>query len=289
MFDLSSLIKGYRGHLYRTAGTSADGSSAPCPHYIGADQCSRKEGCFCRKLAEVKGNIDYIIPKEYRDLTIDSVSGKVVNKDGAIRFVWSEDNTIRIREQLRNYLFGNATQIMLSNGRESFNKYSQMDTRYTDGSNVVIHGDNIVEKTETKKAPRFLPAGKTMIACLLLKEAIWRRIYASNRAETYALVSFQTLKQDLRQRTEKASDLKECDWLCIDDINLPVNENDFNHQAIVTLFDDFLMTRIEEGLPTILVCSFDALRKDYTNSLGYTFQKIVSSQNSWLINVGGDE
>jgi len=286
MLDLSLIIKKYRYSFYKSAGNE-NGKPAPCPHYAGGDRCSRKEGGFCKKLAEIRGNIDYVIPSEYRDLTIENASGIIVSKDGVEQHVWSEDNRLEIQNTLRNYLFGGVDRVLLTGGRESYNKYSQMDKRFSDGDAVIIHGDNLIGKKEGKQSPRFLPAGKTMIACLILKEAIWRKLFATNRADTYSVISYQTLKQDLKLRTERSYDLKECDWLCIDDISLPLREDDFNHQQFVTLFDDFLMTRIEQKLPTILVCSFDVLAKDYTHSLGYTFQKMVSSKNSWLISVGG--
>jgi hypothetical protein len=70
---------------------------------------------------------------------------------------------------------------------------------------------------------------------------------------------------------------------------LPTNESDFAHQNAISAFDDFLMSRIEDRLPTILVCDFDIFSRDYTKVLGYSFQKLATQKNTWHIQVGGDK
>jgi len=282
--DLSSIIKFYRYNFYKTVGTDPYGMPAFCKHYKGNDQCDRDKGCYCKKLAEVRGHIDYVIPSEYRDLTVDSARGWIKDKNGKSQQVWSDENQIEIQEILRSYLFGNIDSTSFK-CREDYNKASKMDIRFAEGENLIIHG-NAVRSKKAGLPSQPMPAGKTLIGCLVLKEAIWRRLYITNRADTYALTSYQTLRQDLKLKTEKGNNLKECDWLVIDDISLPVNENDFAHQNFLSLFDDFLMTRMEAKLPTVLICEFNVLSKDYTNILGYSFQKMVTAKNTWLISVG---
>lgn len=282
MSDLSSIIRKFRYYLYQTAGEGNDGNSF-CKNYIGGDQCSRENGCLCRKLAEIKGNIEYVIPKQYRNLNIQNLSGMIVDRNNNIQSVWSHEDRIRIQNTLREYLFGGKEIALLSN-REQCNKYSKMDSRFIDGDNVIIHGESI--RIRQSKQVKSLPAGKTLIASIILKEAIWRRLYPNNRADTYSMISFHTLKQDLKNKTEKASDLKECDWLVIDDITLPNNELDFTYQSFLSMFEDFLIARLENNLPTIFICDFDVESQDYSKSMGYTFQKIISANNTWLIRVG---
>lgn len=284
MADLSSIIKYYRYHFYKTAGKNALGVPDFCKHYKGNDQCDKPGGCFCRKFAEVKGHIDCIIPSQYRELTIDNARGRIKNRDGSELQVWSQDNQLVIQKTLREYLFGDQDSTAFT-CREDYNKASKLDVRYTEGSNVIIHGNPMrAKKGGLPIQP--LPTGKTLIGCLILKEAIWRRLYITNRADTYSLVSYQTLKQDLKLKTDKASDLKECDWLVIDDISETATSNDFNHQNFLNMFDDFLMTRMVAKLPTVLICEFDVFEKDYTNVLGYSFQKMVTAKDAWLIPVG---
>jgi len=284
MTDLSSIIRYYRYNLYKTAGKDDKGESTFCKHYQGNDQCGRKDGCFCRKMAEVRGYIDYVIPPQYRDLTIDNARGWIKDKDGKDIPVWKEENQISIQKTLREYLFGDADSSSFK-CREDYIKASKLDARFLEGSNLIIHGKPIFIK-RTGLPSYSVPTGKTLISCLVLKEAIWRRICASNKADTYAMVSYQTLKQDIKLKNETISDLKEYSWLVIDDITEPINVNDFNHQNFLASFDDFLMTRMLNNLPTILVCDFDVLVKDYTNSLGYGFQKMITAKNTWIISVG---
>jgi len=287
MFDLATLIKRYRYHFYQNLGFDLSGKAIPCKYYIGNDECNKPNGCYCKKLAEVRGNIDYVIPVEYRDLSINNASGYITTKDGNKKQVWSESVKAQIQTKLRNYLFDGRELHSLMD-RESCNKHSKMDYRFASGESVLIHG-NVLRNKNNGLPSQPLPSGRTLIACLILKEAIWRRLYKTNRADTYALVSFQNLKHDFKHNQDKVAQLKETDWLCIDDVSLPVLENDFAYQQAIAAFDDFLMSRIESRLPTILVCDFNIFAKDYTSILGYSFQKLVTMKNSWHIQVGGEQ
>jgi hypothetical protein len=284
MEQLSTYIKKYRSLLYATMGGSDIDKRIPCIYFAGNDECKKPNGCYCKKLAEIKGNIDYHIPPEYRDLTINNASGFITTRDGARKQVWTNKNKLQIQTLLRDYLFGCEELINLCD-REGCNKASKLDIRYQNCENLVIHG--AVHREKNRGIPtQPLPTGKTLIACLVIKEAIWRRLYSTNKADTYHIVSYQTLRHDLKNKNENAYTYKETDWLVIDDISLPVNENNFDHQMIVGLLDDFLMTRMENRLPTILVCEFDALALDYSSQLGYSFQKLITLKNTWHIRVG---
>ena len=254
-----------------------------CKFYKGDIGCEREEkGCYCRKMAEISGLIYNIIPPEYRDFNINKLSGWVKTKGGSDR-VWSETKLVEIVQSLSDYMYGTKFCSDFTT-REDFNRASKLDLRYAQGANLVIHG-NPFKNVKSGKTIN-MPTGKTLLACVVIIDAIWRRFYAANKADTYAIASYQTLKQDIKLKTDKAYNLKECDWLVIDDISLPQNENDFNHQNFVTMFDDFLMTRMENRLPTLLLCEFDALSRDYTDTLGYSFQKMISASNTWQIKVG---
>jgi len=285
MSELGSIIKKYRYYIYQNIGNNDDGSPNPCAYYLGNDECSKTDGCYCRKLAEVRGNIDYIIPSGYRDLTINNVSGHITTKNKIRKMVWPFETTRDIQAKLREYMFG-GVELNLLRDRQSCNKFSKLDSRFANGESVVIHGDVVRDKVDGLPAQP-LPTGKTMLACLIMKEAIWRRLYKTNRADTYAMVSYQNLKSDLKHKKDEYYNLREVDWLCIDDISLPINTNEFAHQQSVVLFDDFLMTRIDNKLPTILVCDFDATSKDYTSYLGYSFQKLITMKSTWHINTCG--
>lgn len=283
MQDLSSYIKNHREFLFHNIGNANDGSKT-CKYYKGNDACAKIEGCYCKKIAEIKGSIDYFIPKEYRDLTINNATGFITTRQGERKQVWSDVNKKEIQKLLREYLFG-GTDVALLCDRESCNKASRMDMRFHECENVVIHG-NVVRKKINGLPSQPLPSGKTLIACLILKEAIWRRLFVGNKADTYNFISYQTLRFDMKHKRNNIDTIKETDWLVIDDVSLPVNENNFDHQEFVANFDDFLMTRMENRLPTVLVCEFDALSTDYSAMLGYSFQKLVTIKNTWHIRVG---
>ena len=132
MSNLSNIIKRYRYHFYQNAGTDTHGSNLPCQYYIGNDECNRADGCYCRKIAEVLGHIDNVIPSEYRNLSINNASGYITDREGVRKQVWSIENKIKIQKFLRNYLYGGA-ELFLLQDRESCNLASKMDERYVNG------------------------------------------------------------------------------------------------------------------------------------------------------------
>jgi DNA replication protein DnaC len=271
--EISSVIKYYLNQYEKK-----------CNFYKGENLCDRKElGCLCKKMAEISSLIYTIIPKEYHNFNIHKLSGFVLTKNGKDK-VWSDADFVNIITTLSDYMYGRDS-IGDFFTRDELNKISVLDKRYANGSNLVIHGNPF--RNTKAGITRNVPTGKTLLACVILIDAIWRRMYAANKANTYSLSSYQTLKQDIKQKTDRAQDLKECDWLVIDDIVLPNNELDFNHQSFVSMFDDFLMTRMENHLPTIMLCEFDVQSRDYTDVMGYSFQKLVNSSNTWLIKIGG--
>jgi hypothetical protein len=205
MSNLATLIKRYRYFFYLNAGIDNSGKPVPCRYYVGNDECNRETGCYCKKLSEVRGHIDYVIPQEYRDLTINNASGFVTTKDNERKQVWSIANKIEIQQVLRNYLFGGEELIKLLD-RESCNKSSQLDVRFQNGESVVVHG-NVLRDKKNGLPSQPLPSGKTLIACLIIKEAIWRRLYKTNQADTYAIVSYQNLKHDFKEKNDKVGNL----------------------------------------------------------------------------------
>lgn len=285
MTNLSNIIKRYRFHFYKNAGSDAQGGNLPCQYYIGNDECNRADGCYCRKISEVLGHIDHVIPSEYRNLTINNASGYITDRDGVRKQVWSYENKIKIQKFLRNYLYGGAELFVLQD-RESCNLSSKMDERYVNGESVIIHGSAVRDKVNSMPVQP-LPTGRSLIASLILKEAIWRRLYKTNRADTYGFISYQNLKFELKDKSEMIPIYKDYDWLVIDDINLPLDKSEFSYQSMLALFDDFLMSRIEQKLPTILVCDFDVTACDYTNLVGFSFQKLITMKTTWNVQVGG--
>jgi hypothetical protein len=285
MSELANIIRRYRYYFYQNAGTDKSGNNVPCAHYVGNDECSRSNGCYCKKMAEVLGYIDNIVPEEYRQLTINNANGFITDREGNRKQVWTIENKVHIQKMLREYLFGGAELFMLQD-RESCNLVSKMDERYANGESIIIHG-SAVRDTVRNIPIQPLPTGRTLIASLIIKEAIWRRLYKSNRADTYGFISYQNLKNSLKNKDDSAISYGSYDWLVIDDISLPADEKEFNHMHTVTYFDDFLMTRIDAKLPTILVCDFDATARDYTNAIGFSFQKLVTMKSTWLLQAGG--
>lgn len=283
MDDLSGYVKKYRDFFFNNIGIDINGKATPCKYYDGNEACTRSNGCYCKKLAEVRGSIDFYIPNEYRNLSINNLTG-CITVHGVSKEVWSKRNKKQIQATLREYLFDGASQEDTAD-REGCNKHSVLDKRYSNCENIIIHGESIREE-KNGMPTRPLPSGKTLIACLILKEAIWRKIYNKSQSDAYGFVSYQNLRHELKTKSETVQHYKDADWLLIDDVSLPLNENNFEHQEIIDAFDDLLMTRMSNRLPTILVCEFDALKIDYTTQMGYSFQKIISLRNTWFVRVG---
>jgi len=121
---------------------------------------------------------------------------------------------------------------------------SVMDRRLKNGNNVVIYG----QKNQ--------PIGRTMIASIIMKEAIKLRVTRNTRRHTYDWIDFNTLMSAVDKDSFDLADYRSCDWLVVDNI-MSKYRSAKQTTLLIDLVDPFFIDRFDNRLPTILVFKFD--------------------------------
>lgn len=264
---------------------------ANCPSFCAETaDCKRQGGCACVKTAEIFATIKSLIPDEYIKSNIFSFDGCIVDAYGKKQRVIKASEVERVRRSMWAFLYKTEYDNSQSNlSRSEINEISALDERFKQGSNVIIHGDqkkaqNSNDDTSFSKIIlKKQPMGKTLLASVILMDAIWRRVSPQNKARTYDRISFLQLRQALKRQEDIISDLENADWLVIDDI-CKIEQSNSATWTKETL-DDFLMTRFLDKKPTILVFDFDIEKVSLHEIMGMSIAKIAESQNTFKIKV----
>lgn len=196
--------------------------------------------CICSAAAECVAYQKNIVPSGVYDLEFIHFNG-IVNGSRAV-----DSHSVKAAlSKVLDYCFGNSN-IDLSSSRYDLHKNSKMDYRFDHGQNVVIFG----EKGSTAHKQK---VGKTMLASLIMKEAIWRRLFKSNKAYTYLFKSCPELIDDIISKRYVDHNVNpiNADWLCIDDVFMR------NRPGQSSVLDQIMSVRLRQNLPTIVVVQFD--------------------------------
>ncbi len=258
-----------------------------------------KPAAYCDKIAEIRAFIEVTIPDGYRHFTIDDLNGKVKSKQ-----VVTPKSLLEIRETLIQYCWGKEmVEKISSNGYELEEciKYSVMDGRRKNGTNLVVYGDSWVgEQIEGKKAEQVrkiikLPTGKTLIGALVLKEAIYNRLFPHHAADSYVWEDHPTMmhrlmshnaKKSTNEFDEQVDSYTECDWLVVDDISISEGETEAQRAFKANVLDTVFLERINRGLPSILLFQNDISRiGDLQHYFGVAVNRIVSNSKTFKIKI----
>jgi len=214
----------------------------------------KKEHCECKVAAEIKAYILSVIPKQYHTLSIEDFTGKTSSEE-----LLSAAVAIEAKSKLVEYCWGtNLETFNLWDKKQRFD-HSILDKQKYIGRNVVIYSDT--EKSmkpfeEKNKNESVSKRGKTMVASLIMKEAIRNRIKPGHYLETYDWIEFSVLLNALRDKDTDMNNVKSSDWLVVDDIR-GINNSKSMDSFISSIVDPFFSERIQLNLPTILVFRFD--------------------------------
>jgi hypothetical protein len=217
--------------------------------------------CYCRALAEVFGYHTAIIPGKYANLNISDFTGKVNGKQ-----VVATELLSSAVYSFMMYCFDDA-KLSKDTPRSKLNSMSAMDRRFLSGCSVVIHGD--VKGSFGRTGSGAL--GRSLLAALVLKEAIWRRMFKENEAITYRFASIHDLIGEVFDKDHSDSTWL-TDWLVIDDV-----AND-GRRAMGSALDQIISRRRTLNLPTILVLQFDAssVDVDLSSVIGHMASKLYA-------------
>tara|TARA_Y100000310_G_C20691493_1_gene822566 strand:+ start:2347 stop:3144 length:798 start_codon:yes stop_codon:yes gene_type:complete len=217
-----------------------------CEHLQGKDNivlCPLKGRCTCRLAAEIQAYLHTILPQGYQQFTIFNFDGRRGKEE-----LLEAKQVIKIKEQISNYCWGlpySRLKDLSARNTLDADKSSVMDKRRARGDCVVIHGDASKQ------------SGRTLIASIILREAIRRRFASNaNALQTYEWVEFESLKA--YARAGQLTNYQYADWLVVDNFS-QIDTDAPRHikNYIASVIDPFFITRAEENLPTILVFRFN--------------------------------
>ncbi len=244
----------------------------------------QKEHCECKLAAEVQAYILSTIPRQYHKLSIEDFTGKTSNKE-----LLSVAVVIEAKRKLVEYCWGVSL--------ETFNRWDEverlnasiLDKQKQMGRNLVIYSDS--EKSmmpfEYKDKKESVPkCGKTMVASLIIKEAIRNRITPGHYIDTYDWIEFSVLLNALRDKETDINNVKSVDWLVVDDIR-GINNSRNMDSFISSIVDPFFFGRIESNSPTILVFRFDINDPMFAleDKFGVAISQIVDDSNTLRISL----
>jgi len=222
-----------------------------CTNY--SNKICNKEICECKIYSEIWAYIAVTIPESYHNSTLQDFTGMY---DG--NSVLSKNVVKKAREKIIKYCWKDIKVGEDYEHQQWFDR-SIIDNRFKTGTSLVIYGDSwtnnlsIVSQKFTKKR-----VGKTLIASIVMKEAIMQRIKPSRSADSYAWCDYSLF---INRLMSNANDNKfedeiynylEAEWLVIDNIeNVKNGEN--AKQFRNSVLDQFFYERLEKNLPTIFV------------------------------------
>lgn len=268
-----------------------------CPHYEQFEICNNPNGCSCKIISEVWSYIRSILPDEFVDLTIYDFKGATSLRDceellddktkvGIDKMVVSARNKVWEYCWKKPFVDGLSPQEM--------DLISVIDHRFSAGTNMVIHGThyyNVYDAEKNKQKRIALQKGKSMLSSIVLKEAIRRKMFATNKASTFGYISFPVLQNNFidykdEDKQEHVSDWEERDWLVIDDISYDNFEASSRIRSNVKqALNSFLMRRLEKQKPTIFVFQFNIDDCDISEQFGPVLDKIISSKSTFVVQV----
>lgn len=214
-----------------------------------------KEFCTCKHAAEAWAYIDTVIPENFRKMSIMKFDGMSYDK---IDTLIPQSIATQAKDIICNYCFGTSYQdiekscVVKKKRKDAIlkmlaEKSSKMLDRFKNGNHVVIFGSS----TDG-------PIGRTMVASIILKEAIKLRMTSSKMSgHTYGWVDFAILKQAIRDESKDSYDYRFSDWLVVDNITDPSFTTLAQRAYFSNLLDPFFIDRFNNKLPTILVFKFD--------------------------------
>jgi len=240
-------------------------------------QCPRGDKCSCKIAAEIQAYFQCIIPNSYHKFTIHDFDGLSLDnnllidakvaleaKKKVIDYCWEGIDILKIQETSSTNL----------------DKYSCISKRRLAGNNVVIFDDSSLNQRSGNS-----PKGKTLIASLIMKEAIKSRHFGYDGfCQTYDWIEYPILENKVLKKDDIGiSELRSSDWLVVDDITY--TDQRWRKQAL----DAFFLERLNDGLPTILVIRFDITKFNSEDALGVAITKIIRNPKTFIISLVGNK
>lgn len=244
------------------------------------DEITNVQRATITPLAEMWALLVTVIPEDLSKYSIFDFNGswEVPKTDSnPIGMMHLDDEcTIEVKNLICQFCYGESWKEIkelesLKNVRSYLDLKSKMISRFRDGNNVVIYGDGFVK-------------GKTLIASLIMKEAI--RLRATNFVydQDYDWVEFDNLLESLKKDDYDGASLRACDWLVVDNIEKGLRTPQ-QVSYLRDLLNPFFSDRFRNQLPTILVFRYDVFKNltELEENLGNSITKMISDKRTCKI------
>jgi len=244
------------------------------------DRLTEEEFKKCSSLAEISAYIYSVVPEGFGDYTIFDFNGYAVNKvDNTTSNTISKEIAIVAKDKICRYCWGTSWKDIFQQKEKDDNsigaflrKKSIMMRRLDSGANIVIYGSSN------------MPIGRTMLASIVMKEAIRLRVTRNTRGHTYDWIDFSKLFSAVEKDSMELADYKSCDWLVVDNI-IRKPRSAKQTTLMSDLIDPFFLDRLYNRQPTILVFKFDIRDKsfDMEKTFGLGMYRIIDSKRTFKI------
>lgn len=246
------------------------------------EKLTEQERCRCSSLAELWAYVESVVPEEHARYTIFDFDGyAITNGQGERDREWVMPTSVLIsaKDTICRYCWGigwgevQEQRLKDSDGILKFlRQKSVMNKRAEKGNNVIVFGSS--ER----------PIGRTMVASIIMKEAIELRTTYHRRDHTYDWIDFPVLIDALTKDSLDLADYRSSNWLVVDNIQ---KERRSPAQAtyLLDLIDPFFIERYSNNLPTILVFKFDIRNESLLmeNKFGVGINRIIESKRTYRI------
>ena len=241
------------------------------------DELEERDARFCSYVAEARAYAEAIIPAQYNQFTIFDFTGR--SSDLKSRLIPSAIAS-RAKDSICEYCWNMSWKEIQTKGetdsqqRNFLRSHSVMMERLEKGSSVAIFGDSSGG-----------PIGRTMVASIIMSQAIKLRMPVGRKGQTYDWIDFAILKDALVKNGDSITDWKNCDWLVVDNIYYNINSSDQQTAFISEIITPFFIARYSNKLPTILVFQYDLRDACYNveRDLGAGITRILNSKETFKI------
>lgn len=241
------------------------------------DELEEREARFCSYAAEARAYAEVVIPTQYNHFTIFDFTGR--SSDLTSRLIPSAI-AFKAKDSICKYCWDLSWKEIQKKGktelqqRNFLRSHSVMKEKLEKGVNIAIFGDS-----------SGFPIGRTMVASIIMSQAIKLRMSIGMKGQTYDWIDFVILKDALVKNLDIATDWKNCDWLVVDNVYHNIKSSDQQTAFISEIITPFFVYRFVNKLPTILVFQYD-LRDpcyDEEKDLGAGIAKILGSKETFKI------
>jgi hypothetical protein len=237
--------------------------------------------CACDISAQINAYIEYVLPENYSHLEINDFHGMKNGKQ-----VIPPSVVIAAKKSIIEYCWKDITVEDPYDPVSWWNK-SIIDKRKKEGSSVIVYGNQWQDNSNKSSKMFKNPIGKTLIASIIMKEAIRRRASPSNIVDTYQWVSYNRLNSKLMEQASKQynedteiSNYEDCDWLVVDGFEIE-KQSDATRSFKARVLDNFFDERIKYNKPNILVFQDDlSIHDDLSSEFGKSVNSIINSQKT---------